>query len=318
MKRRIKLAALLAIIWLLAGCSQNLPDSAYPLEEYTKQRASRQLEEGRWRAEPFTQELCVVSGNEPSLDASVSAEAAALFSESDRQTLLQKNVFERLYPASITKIMTALIALKNGNLADQVTVGEEAVITEAGASLCDIHPGDTLTLEQLLYGLMLPSGNDAAAAIAVHIAGSEEAFAELMNEEARRLAAVHTHFVNPHGLHNEEHYTTAYDLYLIMHEAMKQPEFRKVIGTVEYTAQYTDASGAAVIRTWKNSNQYLTGACRLPEGMEVIGGKTGTTKAAGFCLILASMDQEGNEYISVILKSDSREHLYEGMSLLFR
>ena len=118
-----------------------------------------------------------------------------------------------MYPASITKVMTSLIAIKYGNLEDQVTVTEDAVISESGATLCGIKPGDTLTLEQLLYGLMLPSGNDAGAAIAIHMAGSIDAFADMMNEEAKRLGATDTHFMNPHGLHDEDHYTTAYDLY---------------------------------------------------------------------------------------------------------
>lgn len=109
--------------------------------------------------------------------------------------MYSKNAFERLYPASITKVMTALIAIKYGDLTDTVTVTEDAVITEAGATLAGIHPGDQLTMEQLLYGLMLPSGNDAGAAIAVHMAGSIDAFAELMNREAQKLGATGTHFM---------------------------------------------------------------------------------------------------------------------------
>ena len=108
----------------------------------------------------------------------VTSEAAALFDVSDRETLYSKEAFERLYPASITKVMTALVAIKNGDLNARVVVTDDAVITESGATLCGIEPGDTLTLEQLLYGLMLPSGNDAGAAIAVHIAGSIDKFAD--------------------------------------------------------------------------------------------------------------------------------------------
>ena len=116
-------------------------------------------------------------------------------------------------PASTTKIMTAILALKYGNLSDSVTVGNEVVITEPGASLAKIKPGDTLTMEQLVYGLMLPSGNDAANAIAIHMAGSIDAFVEMMNKEAKEIGAVDTHFVNANGLTNPDHYTSAYDLY---------------------------------------------------------------------------------------------------------
>lgn len=262
----------------------------------------------------FAENLCVITGEEESSDAQVNSEAAAVFGIDDRTVVFQKQAFERLYPASITKVMTALVALKYGNLEDTVTVGEESVITEAGASLCNIKPGDTLTMEQLLYGLMLPSGNDAGTSIAVHMAGSIEGFSDMMNREARALGATDTHFLNPHGLHDENHYTTAYDLYLIFNEAFRYPEFRTIIGAKEYTASYTDGEGNAKTQTWKNSNRYLTGERETPAGLTVLGGKTGTTQAAGYCLIMASEDPEGRDYISVVLKAGSRSNLYDNMT----
>lgn len=169
-------------------------------------------------------------------------------------------------------------------------------------------------MEQLLYGLMLPSGNDAGAAIAVHMSGSISDFADLMNREARAIGATDTHFVNPHGLHDEQHYTTAYDLYLIFQEAMKEPVFRQIVGTGTYKADYVDAQGEAKSQIWNNSNQYLTGQQAMPEGLSMLGGKTGTTKAAGSCLIVESKDEQGQEYISVILKSENRQTLYQDMT----
>ena len=265
-------------------------------------------------AEPFAHDLCVIDGEVQDDDADVTSEAAAVFDLSDKSVLYSKHAFEKLYPASITKVMTALVAIKYGNLTDEVTVTDAAVITEPGATLCNIKPGDKLTMEQLLYGLMLPSGNDAGAAIAVHMSGSIEKFSELMNQEARSLGATGTHFVNPHGLSDEEHYTTAYDLYLIFNEALKQPEFRKVTGATSYTAKYTDADGKAVTQVWKGGNWYLTGECETPEGLTVFSGKTGTTKAAGYCLIMASRDDSEKEYVSVILKAGSRPGLYDNMT----
>lgn len=272
------------------------------------------LQEEMQRAGTFAENLCVITGEEVSTDSGVNSEAAAVFGIDDKSVLFQKNAFERLYPASITKVMTALVVLKHGNMDEVVTVGEEAVITEAGASLCNIKPGDTLTMEQLLYGLMLPSGNDAGAAIAVHMADSIEGFSELMNQEAHALGATDTHFLNPHGLHDENHYTTAYDLYLIFNEAFRYPEFCKIIGMTEYVALYTDGEGNPVSQTWKNSNRYLTGERESPAGITVLGGKTGTTQAAGYCLIMASEDSEGRDYISVVLKADSRPNLYDNMT----
>ncbi|MCI6886253.1 MAG: D-alanyl-D-alanine carboxypeptidase [Lachnospiraceae bacterium] len=269
-------------------------------------------------ADTFASDLCVVTGEEESSDPSVNAESAGLFSIADQQVIFQKQVFERMHPASITKVMTALLAVKYGNPDDLVTVGEETVIREAGASLCNIHPGDTLTLEQLLYGLMLPSGNDAGTAIAVHMAGSIEAFSERMNEEARKIGATDTHFVNPHGLTDETHLTTAYDLYLILNEALKYPEFRKIIGTADYVAQYQDGQGNEISQTWHNSNKYLNGERETPEGLQVLGGKTGTTNAAGYCLILACEDEKGQDYVSVVLKAGSRSDLYDNMTNIIR
>ena len=265
-------------------------------------------------SDAFASDLCVVT-DEASYDPDfVTSQAAALFDMDDREVLYSKNVFERMYPASITKIMTALVAIKEGDLKSRVLVTDDAVITEPGATLCGIEPGDTLTLEQLLYGLMLPSGNDAGAAIAVHIAGSIEAFSDMMNEEAVRLGATGTHFVNPHGLNNPDHYTTAYDLYLIFNEALKYPVFRQIVGTTAYTANYHNKNSEPVSKTWKGSNWFMTGERETPDGLKVFGGKTGTTKAAGYCLIMASRDDSDKEYISVVLKADSRPHLYDNMT----
>ena len=265
-------------------------------------------------SDAFASDLCVVT-DEASYDPDfVTSQAAALFDMDDREVLYSKDVFERMYPASITKIMTALVAIKEGDLKSRVLVTDDAVITEPGATLCGIEPGDTLTLEQLLYGLMLPSGNDAGAAIAVHIAGSIEAFSDMMNEEAVRLGATGTHFVIPHGLNDPDDYTTAYDLYLIFNEALKYPVFRQIVGTTAYTANYHNKNSEPVSKTWKGSNWFMTGERETPDGLKVFGGKTGTTKAAGYCLIMASRDDSDKEYISVVLKADSRPHLYDNMT----
>lgn len=307
-----RLGIVLAAV-VLTGCAPKVSDEF----AYTDMRVDAvyaSLQEAESRAGTFAENLCVITGEEEQSDPQVNAEAAAVFGIDDQAVLFQKQAFERLYPASITKVMTALVALKYGNLEDMVTVGEEAVITEAGASLCNIKPGDTLTMEQLLYGLMLPSGNDAGASIAVHMAGSMDGFSEMMNREARALGATDSHFLNPHGLHDENHYTTAYDLYLIFNEAYRYPEFRKIIGTKEYAVSYTDGEGNEKSQTWKNSNRYLTGERETPAGLTVLGGKTGTTQAAGYCLIMVSENSDGRDYISVVLKAGSRPNLYDNMT----
>ena len=235
-RTRSFLCALLlgAVALSTTGCLSGIKEP-YSLEERIPVMEDSLSRTVRY-ADGFASDLCVVE-DEGSFDENyVTSEAAALFDVSDRETLYSKEAFERLYPASITKVMTALVAIKNGDLNARVVVTDDAVITESGATLCGIEPGDTLTLEQLLYGLMLPSGNDAGAAIAVHIAGSIDKFADMMNQEAASLGATGTHFVNPHGLNDPDHYTTAYDLYLIFNEALKYPVFRQIVGTTSYTA----------------------------------------------------------------------------------
>lgn len=299
------------LLLLLSGCGkQSHLENAYSFEE-----REPVLSVGMSGQAPlFAEDLCVITGETQDDDTSVAAGAGALFDVTDASVLYSKHATERMYPASITKVMTALIAIEEGNLSDTVTVTGDAVITETGASLCGIKPGDQITLEQLLYGLMMPSGNDAANAIAVHMSGSLDAFVQRMNERAKELGATQTHFMNPSGLSDENHYTTAYDLYLIFNEALKLPLFREIIHTQSYTAQYTDASGAPVSQTWNVGNWYQKGDTETPDGLTVLGGKTGTTKAAGYCLIMAVDDSSGGEYISVVLKSDSRPALYENMT----
>lgn len=285
-------------------------EEAYSYEERSQLMSAHG---GSELAPLFAEDLCVVTDSQDG-DTSMNAEAGALFNVTDRSVVYSKNAFERLYPASTTKVMTAIIALEEGNLSDQVTVTEDAVITEAGASLCGIKPGDVITMQDLLYGLMMPSGNDAVNAIAVHMYGSIDAFADRMNVRARELGATGTHFMNPSGLTDENHYTTAYDLYLMFNEAMKLPLFREIIAEDSYTANYQNGAGEAVSKTWTVGNWYQKGERETPAGVSVLGGKTGTTQAAGYCLIMASNDSQDKEYISVVLKSDSRPSLYDNMT----
>ena len=261
----------------------------------------------------FAETICVPTDFDDT-ETTLTADAAAVFDLNGGESVFQQNVLERMNPASTTKIMTAIVALKNGNLSDLVTVTEDAVINEAGSSMAGVKPGDVMSLKDLLYGLMIPSGNDAANAIAVHVGGSIENFVAMMNEEAQRLGATGTHFANANGLTNEDHYTTAYDLYLMFNEALKYDEFREIIGTFSYTSEYTDADGNPLTATWGVGNYYMNGKVETPEGLTVFGGKTGTTNAAGYCLIMGSRTDDGHEYASVIMKADSRSALYEDMT----
>lgn len=266
----------------------------------------------------FADELCVTSqdvSTEKLPDLS-GIHSAGLFDVNGKEVDLSYQVHDRLYPASTTKILTALVAIKNGNLSDTVTVSENAAASSFAADeqICGLSAGDTFTLEDLLYGLILQSGNDAAVAIAEHIAGSQESFAELMNAQAAELMATNSHFINANGLHNEEHYTTAYDLYLIFNECIRHPEFLEIIRADSYTAHITKADGSKEDMEFKPTNYYAAGAVPLPEGASVIGGKTGTTDEAGNCLILLNEDGSQNPYISIIMGAATKDLLYQDMT----
>lgn len=305
---------------VLSGCGSERADleNAYDIYDTS---ALYGLTEGETDTEvkAFAQDLCIAGyENSDGKDLYTQvAEGAGLFNVATKTTGYAQNVHEKLYPASTTKILTAYIALKYGDLDETVTVSQEALEgLDPSSSVCGIQHGDQLTLEQLLYGLMMCSGNDAAEVIAETISGSSEAFAELMNQEARSLGAVDSHFVNPHGLPDENHYTSVYDLYLIFNAAVKNEKFVDLIHTKEYKAVYKDKDGQEVTQDWKNTNKYLSGEEETPKGVTVIGGKTGTTNAAGYCLVLLSENSKNEPIISIVLKADGRSDLYLLMSQL--
>lgn len=272
-----------------------------------------------WQGTFFAQDLCVAAEN-VSLDGFAdedSLHAAGLFDINSNQVVYGFRLYDKLYPASTTKIMTAYLALKYGNLDDIVTVSEHATDFNWDEVTSGLRTGDQVSLYDLVCGLMLRSGNDCGTAIAEHISGSEEAFAELMNREARALGATGTHFTNPHGLHDENHYTTAYDLYLIFNACLKDERFVEIISMDSYDGTLTGADGTVRTETWIPSNYYSNGTVEAPDGVRVFGGKTGTTDQAGCCVILYSEDMQEHPYISVIMGAEDKNFLYQEMNRLF-
>ena len=267
------------------------------------------------KIDSFASNLCVGNANvtKNTVVNMTDTTAAALFDNNNVNIIYGKNIHERLSPASLTKVLTAVIALENGNLDDVITVTKDVKITESGATLCGLKEGDTLTLNQALHALLIQSANDAANAIAVHLGGSLEGFAALMNEKAEALGATNSHFVNPHGLSDDNHYTTAYDLYLIFNKAIQYELFREIIHMDQYSTVYQDKNGNEKEMKFKTTNLFLRGEFNSPNKVTVIGGKTGTTNAAGNCIILLSKDTAGNPYISVILRAKERQIMYEQM-----
>ncbi len=233
----------------------------------------------------------------------VSAQGAILLEASGNHVIYEKNAHVRLPMASTTKIMTAIVAIEYGNPAMQVTVPAAAVGIE-GSSIY-LYEGEILTLEHLLYALLLESANDAAVAIAIATAGSVAAFVDLMNQKAHSLGLSNTHFVNPHGLDHEEHYTTASDLASLARYCMQNELFRTIVSTQRMTIPLNDQEGARLLL---NHNRLL----RSYEG--TIGLKTGFTKRSGRCLVSAAQ-RDGVTLISVTLNApddwDDHRNMYD-------
>lgn len=210
----IMLPVLLAVS--LSGCGTKKYTFAYDRNRNNSSFSVASYEQGK-TVEAFASKLCIAAGDVvQGTDVDMSeAGAAGLFDISSGKVIYAKNIHAKLNPASLTKILTALCALKYGNLDDMLIASENVHISESGAVKLGIEAGDTMTMDQALHALLLKSSNDVAIMIAEHISGSVEGFAQLMNDTANNLGATNSHFTNPHGLTDPNHYTTAYDLYLI-------------------------------------------------------------------------------------------------------
>lgn len=266
----------------------------------------------------FASDLCVSP-------ETVARESVALTSEDEKALLFNldtstpvyaQGIYDRIYPASITKIMTAIVALKYGNMSDEVTISNEAVTLEKDAQLSGMAPGDKVTMDALFHALMIYSANDAAMAIAEHIGGTVENFVNMMNEEAKSLGMTGTHFVNPHGLHDDNHYTTAYDIYLMFNKAYRYQEFYDTMQTNVYNLNIEKSDGTTSVIRLDSTDKYLTGEKTTPKDVSVLGGKTGTTSQAGSCLAILSQNSYGQPFISIILNAENKNILYGDMDIL--
>ncbi|WP_201318478.1 D-alanyl-D-alanine carboxypeptidase family protein [Paenibacillus sp. EPM92] len=262
----------------------------------------------------------------------IQGEAAVLVNGETGELLFSKRASERMYPASTTKVMTALIALERLKPEDRITVGDEVSLRTPGESSAGLTAGQKLTLRDLIAAMMLPSGNDAARTVAVHVARKScgaklktreamNCFAKLMNERAKQLGADDSHFVNPHGLHDPDHYSTAHDLAIIAVKAMEQPEFRRIVAEPEHRVAGSAGTGSTVSSSGSPAPQRYTNRNLLvqPSGGYYFQGangvKTGFTDEAGYCLV-ASAQRGGTQLISVVLRSTQSEVWTDSTALL--
>ncbi|MGI6070613.1 MAG: D-alanyl-D-alanine carboxypeptidase family protein [Blautia sp.] len=308
------LAGIAGIYLIKDGTLGNLQKPFSILEEFPGTSG----QSGLTLADGFAKDLCVSENADVSCEGITlpPEQKGALLDVEGQQVLYAQGLFDKVYPASITKIMTAILACKYGNMEDVVTISEEALNLEPGSQVCGFYVGDTLSMDQLLHCLLVYSGNDAAAAIAEHVAGSTAAFVDMMNEEASRLGCTGTHFTNPHGLQDENHYTTPYDIYLMLQEALHYKEFVEIVQMSSYTVTPKHEDGTTGSITLEATDHYLTGEAVAPKDVTILGGKTGTTSIAGNCLALLSQNAYGKPYVSIVMGASTKDLLYQQMNTL--
>lgn len=246
----------------------------------------------------FTILICIFVLSYTASASNISAKGASLIEVSHGDLVYAKNENARLPMASTTKIMTALVVLENSSLDDVITI-EPSMVNIEGSSIY-LHVGEKLTVEDLLYALLLESANDASVALAIHIAGDIDAFAQMMNEKALEMGLVNTNFKNPHGLDDDEHYTTAYELGMIAKCAMENEKFVEICSTYKKSIPLDNGEGTRLLI---NHNKLL----RSYEG--AIGIKTGFTRKCGRCLVSCA-SKNGVTLICVTLNdpNDWQDH----------
>lgn len=247
------------------------------------------------------------------------AKAAIIIRKSDNFVVAARNPHERVFPASTLKIMTLLVAVENiSDFNDTFTMSYEITdpLYKAEASVAGFLNGERVSMIDLLYGLILPSGADAAVGLAVKIAGSEKAFVDLMNKKAKQLGLKDTHFANASGLHDQNNYTSAYDMAIILDTAMQNPLCREILSTYQYTTAKTEQNPDGILlSSTLFSHMYGT----EPETAVIKGGKTGFVNEAGYCVASFGENIEGSEeYIVVTMGNSSKWPAFYGQIDLYK
>ena len=299
MKKIRIIAMTMAITILLSGCGWSdknvLLAHEHGLSEDVDSVSSLTAGTQQWSGT----QLCIPDEQAMYEDEEINAQTALLFRLDQPEAVYAKNVYQEMNPASITTLFTAYVVLQNKELSDTVTVTADAVSNLYRTS------------EQLLYGMLLCSGVDAANVLAIETAGSMEAFVRMMNAAAEDCGCVDTQFENPNGLTATGHYTSAYDIYLILRRLSEDERFMKIISAGTYEAVYKDADGNKKEETYTSTVQYVEDGVSQIGSVSIVGGKTGTTQSAGHCLALICENREGERYLAVVMKASSRDRLYE-------
>ena len=313
---------LLLLIIIISGCGSSTELHMYSSDASSVSDVASVIGNSTiYKATPYNEKVCVIPKESVGTteDDKIVAQGVLHVDITDNKMIFAKGIYDKLYPASLTKLATALVCFKYGNMNDNVTVSYNAShLGVPGAKLCFLQEGDVIKFDVLLTSFLVYSGNDAGVALAEHIAGSEKAFADIMNKELNKLGAVTTNYVNSHGLPDDNHYTSVYDVYLVLNELSKYEQFLEITSLPSYTAVFKDSAGREVKKLYENTDKYLTGEEKLPKGVTLLAGKTGTTAAAGNCLAVLSEKKNSHKYITIVMKAYSYDSLYSQMSYLLK
>ena len=258
--------------------------------------------------------IYTVTGNEGELPE-IMSQSAIVVDMKTGYTIVEKNINDKLYPASITKIMTAILTLENAKMDEVVTFSSEAVFSiEVGSSAAFVDVDEQLTVEQCLYGLMLISGNDLANGLAEHVGGTMSQFANMMTAKAKEIGCLNTNFTNAHGLHDDNHYTTVYDMAIIGKYAYEKCEgFKTLCSTGYYECPPTNKQPET--RQWRNNNR-LINPYEKYYYEDCIGGKTGYTNKSGGTLVTFA-EINGRTLMCVVMKSANSLSAYEDTTNIY-
>lgn len=299
------LALVIGIVALIVSVSSGDKDKE-TVEKTTAPKKEKATNYAKYTSDTDDMSKVVNVADESAEYTGIKSESGIFINLKTGEVVSAKNADEKAFPASTTKIMTLLVAMENITDFSQ-TFKMTYLITNPlhaeGATVAGYISGEVLTVDDLLYGTILPSGGDAAIGLAEMISGSEEEFVKLMNQKAKDLGLKNTNFENCTGLYDENHYTTAEDLAVILKEAMKNEKCREVLSTYRYTSSKTNQHPSGIIME-STLFKHIEGT--EPEGADIVGGKTGYVGQSGYCIATFGADQNGTEYICVTLNAESK------------
>ncbi len=307
------LAVILLVTTVSVGISIAVKNGNKPQEEVTSKPTEIKEEKEEKLSYTFP------APETPDILDTNDAACAIIVDKSTNQVVAARNAHQRAFPASTTKIMTLLVAVENITDLNETFTMTYAItdpLFVQGASIAGFLNGETIPLIDMLYGAVLPSGADAAVGLAMHIAGSEEAFVEMMNQKVEELGLENTHFTNVVGLHNEDNYSTAYDMAIITDAAMQNELCRQILSTYQYTTTKTPQNPDGILLS-STLYSYMYG--NEPETAVITGGKTGYVNESGYCIAsYGTGNQSGKEYIVVTLGNSSLWPAIHGQIALYK